>query len=121
MIKIIPSLTQKDEDSVLEKKNNSHQTQQAEADTRRIFPRHPSIPSCLVRLSSYAQRAKSLQFLVHRELIKQAISFMIAFNGPEKNGAWEGGDRMSGVVVFGRWMDDEERKGCWEEESRGAG
>lgn len=38
---------------------------------------------------------------------------MIALNGPEKNGAWEGGegkgDRMSGVVVFGRWTADGER------------
>lgn len=34
---------------------------------------------------------------------------MIALNGPEKNGAWEGGDRMSGAVVFGRWTADGER------------
>lgn len=87
---------------------------------RHIIPTHPYIPCWLVRLSSYAHRAKSLHFLVHRELIKQAISFMIALNGPEKNGAWEaegrgrdsgGRDRMSGVVVFGRWTDDGENRG----------
>lgn len=38
---------------------------------------------------------------------------MIALNGPEKNGQREGGktaDRMSGVVVFGRWTADVERR-----------
>ena len=38
---------------------------------------------------------------------------MIALNGPEKNGAWEGGreekGQESGVVVFVRWTDYEER------------
>lgn len=43
-------------------------------------------------------------------MIKQAISFMIALNGPEKTGAWEGGDRMRGLVVFGRWTADGERR-----------
>lgn len=47
--------------------------------------------SRLVCLSCYTQRAKSLQFLVRGELIKQAISCMIALNGPQKNGVWEGG------------------------------
>ena len=57
------------------------------ADHRRIFPTSITVdPCCLVRLSSYAQRDKSLPSLVHRELIKQAISFMIALNGPEQNG-----------------------------------
>lgn len=77
------------------------------------FSHTPIYPSCLIRPSSYAQRVKSLQFPVHRELIKQAISFMIALNGPEKNGEWEGGkwvDRMSGVVAFGRWTAEKRKR-----------
>lgn len=69
-----------------------------------------------LRLSpaSSAQSAKSLQFLVRRELIKQAINSMIALNGPEKNGAWEGRRQDGGVI--GGWrvrVRDAGMLGCW--------
>ncbi|TNN36658.1 hypothetical protein EYF80_053175 [Liparis tanakae] len=48
------------------------------------------------------KRAKSLQLLVHGEPVKQAISFMIALNGLEKNGAWEGG-RDGGMEGWREW------------------
>lgn len=74
------------------------------------FP--PHTPFYRSRLSSYAPRAKSLQFPVHGELIKQAISFMIALNGPQKNGAaavrWQ-------MDSWWRERHRETKDGGWEE------
>lgn len=75
---------------------------------------HHGLPHPSVAPRSDAHRAKSLQILVHGELIKQAISFMIAHNGLEKNGAREGrrscGEKMTAEAER-RWKRKEQKVG----------
>lgn len=73
-------------------------------------PAPPAVtPSCLVRLT--AQTAKSPQLQVLREPIKQAISFLLAANGPETGRARERG-RSCGIWKMMEWETLRGERGC---------